>query len=94
MYEPFKIFLLASIPFIMVGGAFILRFFYFYRLGDGSGNVQSLIIATMLVMIGFNLFSLGVIGDVIAKNRSLIEENMSMTKKVKYEMLNGLKIKS
>jgi len=38
-------------------------------------------------VIGFNFFSLGVIGDVIAKNRSLLEENMGMMKKLKYDMM-------
>lgn len=91
MYEPFKIFLLACVPFLFVGTFYVGRFFYFYRQGDGSGNVQSLIIAAILITIGFNFFSLWVIGDVIAKNRSLVEENMSMMKKLKYDMMKEVR---
>lgn len=87
MYEPFKIFLVACIPFMTVGCFYIARFFYFYFQGQWSGNIQSLVLATLLIVIGFNFFSLGVIGDVIAKNRSLLEENMSMVKKLKYDMM-------
>jgi hypothetical protein len=37
------------------------------------------------MMVALNLFSLGVIGDVVSKNRNLIEENMLLTKKLIYD---------
>jgi hypothetical protein len=38
-----------------------------------------------LITIGLNLAFLGVIGDVIARNRMLIEENLRLTKKLLYK---------
>jgi glycosyltransferase involved in cell wall biosynthesis len=82
MYAPFRIFLLASIPFLLIGLGGVLRFLRRYRvIGEGSGKVQSLIIASVLIMIGMNFISLGIIGDVIARNRMLIEEHLRLTKK-------------
>jgi len=80
MYEPFKIFLMASLPFFLIWWFGIARFFWFYLQWNGSGNVQSLILSSMVIMIGFMFFSIWVLGDVIAKNRSLIEEELSMLK--------------
>ncbi len=85
MYEPFKIFLMASIPFFFLWWLGILRYLYFYIQGQWGGNIQSLVLSSLVVMIGINFFSLWVLGDVTAKNRSLIDEGMAMTKKMLYE---------
>jgi hypothetical protein len=37
------------------------------------------------MMVALNFFSLGVIGDVVSKNRNLLEENMLLTKKLIYD---------
>ena len=74
IYEPFKIFLLLSAPFLLIWWVGIVRFLYFYTvLNDWSGRVQSLIISWILIQIGFTFFSLWIIGDLIKKNRQLIE---------------------
>lgn len=87
MYEPFKIFMLASLPFLLIGMMGILRYLYYFLVAWGAGKIQSLILSSIVIMVGINFFSLWVIGDVIAKNRMLIEENMSMVKKLKFEIL-------
>lgn len=86
MYEPFRIFLLAAIPFMLIGIRGIGRFLYsFWFLGEGTGKIQSLIIASILITIGFTFVSLGIIGDVVARNRVLIEENLRLTKQLLYD---------
>ena len=84
MYEPFKILLRISVPFLLVGMFGILRFIYYYLLWDGAGKIQSLVISGIVVQIGMTLLILGIIADLIAKNRFLIEENLKMMKKMKY----------
>jgi hypothetical protein len=37
-----------------------------------------------LITIGFNLVSLGIIGDVVARNRMLIEENLRLMKRMSF----------
>lgn len=86
MYEPFKVFLTLSFPFFVFGLLGILRFVWYYlRVDGGAGKVQSLIIATMLVMIGCNLLSLGIIADLIKKNRMLTEDQLFLLKKHYFE---------
>lgn len=86
MYEPFGIFLNASIPFLVTGIIFVLRFMYFYIFTDlGSGKIQSLIIGWILTTIGCTFLSVGIIWDVVGRNRILIEENLRLTKKLLYK---------
>lgn len=83
MYEPFRLFLLASIPFLVVGIIGVLRFMWYYFFTEhGSGMIQSLVIAGILITIGFNFVSLGILGDVVARNRILIEENLRLIKRL------------
>lgn len=91
MYEPFKIFLMASVPFLVIGLIYIIRFLIKYFTLWSDGNIQSLILSAILIMVWINFFSLWVIGDVISKNRSLVEENMTMMKKLKYDMMRDKK---
>ncbi|MGE4443982.1 MAG: glycosyltransferase family 2 protein [Candidatus Altimarinota bacterium] len=86
MYEPLKIFLALSIPFLFIGMIGIFRFIYIhFFINSGAGLLQSLIISGALITIGISLFSLGIIADLIAKNRFLIEENIKLTKKMQYD---------
>jgi glycosyltransferase involved in cell wall biosynthesis len=74
MYEALRVFLgLSVIP--LVGGIFLLgRFGYYFLIGDGQGHIQSLIIATILMVLGFVTILVGLLGDLIARNRRLNEE--------------------
>jgi glycosyltransferase involved in cell wall biosynthesis len=52
------------------------RFLYFALLRqDSSGHVQSLVISSILLGIGFNIIVLGFLADLISYNRKLIEDN-------------------
>lgn len=69
--------LMIMLPGIMLGLRFVLSF-----LSDqGDGKIQSLILASMLIIIGFNVIVLGLIGDLISKNRELNEETLYHAKK-------------
>lgn len=74
VYKPLKFFLtMGTIPFglgLVVG----LRFVVYYLQGDGSGRIQSLILAAILLLVGFQTFLLGVLSDLLSVNRRLLEE--------------------
>jgi glycosyltransferase involved in cell wall biosynthesis len=74
VYRPFRFFLALSAVLFGVGFLIGLRFVYVYLQGAGSGHVQSLILASLLMLMGFNAFLAGVMSDVIAVNRKLLEE--------------------
>jgi glycosyltransferase involved in cell wall biosynthesis len=83
-YEPLRTFSYISLPFVAVGLFALMRFLYFYFTGQaGVGrHVQSLVVGGTLLTLGFLLFILGVIADLIAANRMLIEETMYRVKRM------------
>ena len=75
MYEPLKFFSYASAAFIVPGIAFSLRYLYFREiLHEGQGHVQSVILAGVLLILGFMIFLIGLVMDINATQRRLVEE--------------------
>ena len=83
LYEPLKTFAYLSLPFLLVGLYLLVRFFYFYFTGaTGVGrHIQSIAVGGTSLTIGFLLIMLGILGDLIATNRLLIEETLYRTKR-------------
>ncbi|MBE9166034.1 glycosyltransferase family 2 protein [Pleurocapsales cyanobacterium LEGE 06147] len=73
-YKPFRFFV--SLGTILVGFGILinLRFLYFYLIGEGQGKIQSLILAAILLGIGFLIIIFGLIADIISINRKLLEK--------------------
>jgi glycosyltransferase involved in cell wall biosynthesis len=73
-YRPLRFFLILGS--IIFGAGFLLgaRFLYFLAVGRGTGHVQSLILASMFMMIGFMTWVMGLLADLISVNRRLLEE--------------------
>jgi glycosyltransferase involved in cell wall biosynthesis len=76
MYEPLKVFTYMGLTLFGAGFVLVLRFLYFY-LTDvtyGARYVQSLIIAAVLMIVGFQVLLIGLLADVISANRKLLED--------------------
>ena len=85
MYEALRTFLtLGLIPFT-AGWILVVRFLYFFAIGEGQGHIQSLILAAILILVGFLIFLLGLLGDLIARNRRLMEELVFRVRKMESE---------
>lgn len=74
MYEPLKFFSYVSAAFMVPGIALSLRYLYFVQIGQGQGHVQSVILAGVLLTFAVVIFISGLIADVNASQRRLIEE--------------------
>ena len=74
IYRPFRFF--ASIGAILFGaGCMIgLRYLWYYMQGSGDGHVQSLILASILLGMGFQALLIAFIADLQAANRKLMED--------------------
>ncbi len=73
-YRPLRFFsFLGLLPFL-VGFALGLRFLAHFLSGQGSGHIQSLILASLLMSMGFLLFILALMADLIAVNRKMLEK--------------------
>jgi glycosyltransferase involved in cell wall biosynthesis len=85
IYEPFKIFSLISLIFLLPGVFLGFRFLYYYFQGLGSGHIQSLIATAILIISSVVIFTLGLISELLKTNRMIIEENYSFNKRAEYE---------
>ena len=74
IYRPFRFFTTLAAVCFLAGFAIGVRFMVFYLGGDGSGHVQSLLLATLLMGAGFQLFVVAFVADLLAANRKLLEE--------------------
>lgn len=74
MYRPMKFFVSIGVIFALTGTAIGVRFLYFYFNGAGAGHTQSLILASMMIIIGVQTAIVGLQGDIIAANRKLLED--------------------
>lgn len=75
IYRPFQFFLTIGGLLLLGGTALGLRFLYFYILeGSGAGHVQSLILAAVLLIFGFQAGLLAFVADLLSVNRRLLEE--------------------
>ncbi len=74
VYRPFRFFMLLGSLVFLLGVAVGVRFVYWYLLGKGQGMIQSLILASVLLLMGFHTIMLGFIADLLSVNRKLLEE--------------------
>ncbi len=74
VYRPFRFFTAIG-AFLFGGGLLIgLRFLYYYLQGNGGGHIQSLILAAILLGIGFQTILVAFVADLLAVNRRLTED--------------------
>jgi glycosyltransferase involved in cell wall biosynthesis len=74
MYRPLRVFTALGSLVTLVGAILGLRYVYFILIGQGGGKVQSLILAAVLMIIGFQIFMIGLVADLIGFNRKILEE--------------------
>lgn len=74
IYRPFRFFGTLGAVIFSVGILIGLRFLWYYSQGMGEGKIQSLILAAVLLMMGFQAFLVAFLADLLAANRILLEE--------------------
>lgn len=85
MYSPLKTFsIIATIPFL-IGLAIDIRYLIFFFNSDGAGHMQSLMLGSTLMMMGFMTFVIGLLSDITAKNRKLLEDIQYHVRKMDYD---------
>ena len=81
-YRPLRVF--SAIGALLVGLGLIpaIRFVYLYTTGSRVGHIQSLILAAILMIVGFQILLIGLLADLIANNRQLLEETLYRVRKL------------
>ncbi|MCL7929591.1 glycosyltransferase family 2 protein [Halomonas llamarensis] len=74
IYRPFRFF--ASIGLVIFGLGVLLglRFLWYYLTGSGAGHIQSVILAGVLLGMGFQTILVAFLADLLSANRKLLEE--------------------
>lgn len=86
MYNPMRVFFVFASICSLIWGLGVMRFLYYYIITEGNtGRIQSLLLSGTLLIIATIFFALGIIWDLIAKNRKLIEDDLYITKKLYYK---------
>jgi glycosyltransferase involved in cell wall biosynthesis len=74
VYKPFRFFMAFGLLLFLAGFVIGLRFLYYYLQGGGAGHVQSLILSSILLGIGFQTMLVAFLADLLAVNRRLMED--------------------
>lgn len=83
-YKPLRFFMLIGLIFFTAGLAIGIRYLYFFSVGDAGGHVQSLILAAVLLIVGFLFGMMGLLGDLVSINRKLLEDVQYKVRKYIY----------
>jgi glycosyltransferase involved in cell wall biosynthesis len=82
MYEPFKVFVLLGSALLLGGVALGTRYAWFWWIGEVRGHVQSAVLSVLLLILGFQTLQWGVMADLIASNRKLLEDLLYRVRKL------------
>lgn len=91
-YNPLRAFVGLGLLILFAGTLPILRFLFLYVQGGGDGHVQSLVIGGALLVLGAMVAVMGILADLIAANRKLIEAVLSRLRLIddQLERIEGL----
>ena len=82
MYRPLRVFTILGGAMIVAGMLPGVRFLWFFVAGERVGHIQSLILAAILIIVGFQILLIGLLADLIANNRKLLEETLYRVRKM------------
>ena len=84
MYRPLYFFFMLGSILALAGVGFFVRYFVFFCSGEGGGHLQSLILASTLLIVGFQTIVVGLLGDVISANRKILQDVQYHVRKMDY----------
>ncbi len=91
MYQPLRVF--TTIGGVLIAGGVLLglRFLYFFLFlpRGGAGHIQSLILAAILLIVGFQVCLIGLIADLVRMNRKMLEDTLYRVRRTELGMTNG-----
>jgi glycosyltransferase involved in cell wall biosynthesis len=87
MYNPLRVYCTIGAVLFSIGCLIGLRFVVLYAMGLGDGRVQSLILAAVLLIAGMQIALIGLLADVIASNRKLIEDALYRLRLIEHRQL-------
>jgi hypothetical protein len=88
MYRPFTVFFTLGMALFAAGLLPIVRFMYFFAIGDGNGHIQSMVLGVAMLILGALSWCLGILADLIGANRQLLENTLEKVRRLELEHTN------
>jgi glycosyltransferase involved in cell wall biosynthesis len=85
MYRPLRVFSIFGSLFLLAGLALGARYLSFAVSGFGAGHVQSVILAAVLLIVGIQIFLIGLVADLIGFNRRILEETLFRARRMELD---------
>lgn len=85
MYKPLRFFGGIGAALFLIGFILGIRYLVFFFSGSAGGHVQSLILASTLLMMGTMTIIIGLQADIIAANRKILEDIQYHVRKIDYD---------
>lgn len=85
MYKPMRFFNIIGGVIFALGVLLGIRYLVFFVMGNGGGHIQSLILTSILIFMGFQTILIGLLADLIASNRKLLEDVQYHVRKLDYD---------
>ena len=82
LYEPLRVFMIAAGIVALPSAVIWARFLWFFFNGQGDGHIQSLILASTLMIIAVQFVALGVIADIIAASRTTQQQTLQRVRRI------------
>ena len=83
-YEPLRVFTFIGGLLFLGGFGIGVWFLYYFFTAGGKGHIQILLLATILMIIGFQVILIGLVSDLISGNRRLLEELIYRLRKIEF----------
>ena len=85
LYNPLRVFSVIGGLLFLAGSAIGARFLYFYLTEGGAGHIQSLILAAVLILMGFQSVLVGLVADLIGSSRWMLEDALLRIRRLELE---------
>lgn len=88
MYKPLRFFAVVGSMPLITGIVLGIRYIFFICMGDAGGHIQSLILASILILMGFMTIIIGLQADIIAANRKILQDIQYRIKRMEYDLID------
>nr|WP_298926451.1 glycosyltransferase family 2 protein [uncultured Erythrobacter sp.] len=85
-FNALRVFTLLGAALTFVGLMPMARFLWFFINGEGAGHIQSLVIGGALLTVGVLVATLGILADLIATNRKLMEASILKLRRIEEKL--------
>lgn len=90
IYKPWPFFVWPGLVLACAGFLLYLRYLYFFFEGSGVGHMQSVLVASVMILAGFGFMGMGGLAEIISINRRLLESIQTQLREIEDRTVQSL----